>query len=162
RARAAPPDAAAPLVGRCTSGPIVHFARSAHVSRGQHPVRSPSVPPGSVDGMTPGADSATAPDAATLRRWRELLASEREAATLYDRLADSAGGERAEILRELADVERRHAAHWEERLRSAGAEVPVPSEPGLRTRLLASMARRFSLDSVLPLIERAEESDAGV
>ena len=118
--------------------------------------------PGSVDGMTPGADSATAPDAATLRRWRDLLASEREAATLYDRLADSAGGERAEILRELADVERRHAAHWEERLRSAGAEVPPPSRPGVRTRFLTATAKRFSLDAVLPLIERAEKSDAGL
>jgi vacuolar iron transporter family protein len=111
--------------------------------------------------MGAGPAEAT-PTAAQVRRWRDLLASEREAAALYDRLADAASGERSEILHELADVERQHAAHWEERLRSAGADVPAPSEPGLRTRLLASMARRFSLDSVLPLIERAEESDAGV
>jgi vacuolar iron transporter family protein len=117
---------------------------------------------GSVGAMTTGAERVAPPDAATLRRWRDLLASEREAAALYDRLAEDAEGERADILRELADVERRHAAHWEQRLRSAGAEVPPPSKPGVRTRLLTATARRFSLDAVLPLIERAEKSDAGL
>jgi VIT1/CCC1 family predicted Fe2+/Mn2+ transporter len=115
-----------------------------------------------VVGVTTGADRAAAPDAATLRRWRDLLASEREAATLYDRLAESTEGERADILRELADVERRHAAHWEQRLRSAGAEIPPPGKPGVRTRMLTATARRFSLDAVLPLIERAEKTDAGL
>ncbi len=97
-----------------------------------------------------------------MRKWRDMLASEREAAALYERLADAAEGERADILRELAAVERRHAAHWEERLRAAGQRVPDPSAPGLRTRLLATTARRVSLDAVLPLIERAERSDAGL
>jgi vacuolar iron transporter family protein len=115
-----------------------------------------------VEAVTTGADRASGPDAATLRRWRDLLASEREAATLYDRLADAAAGERAEILRELAGVERRHAAHWEDRLRSAGAQVPAAGAPGVRTRLLTATARHFSLDAVLPLIERAEKSDAGL
>jgi VIT1/CCC1 family predicted Fe2+/Mn2+ transporter len=115
-----------------------------------------------VEDVTTGADRATEPDRATLRRWRDLLASEREAATLYDRLSEGADGGRAEILRELASVERRHAAHWEGRLRSAGAEVPAPASPGVRTRLLTATARRFSLDAVLPLIERAEKSDAGL
>ena len=101
-------------------------------------------------------------DAASVRKWRDLLASEREAAALYDRLADGAEGERADILRELAGVERRHAAHWEERLRDAGQRVPSPSGPGLRTRLLVTAAGRLSLDAVLPIIERAEKSDAGV
>jgi vacuolar iron transporter family protein len=113
--------------------------------------------------VTTGAGRAeAAPSAAQVRRWLDLLASEREAAALYDRLAAAATGERSEILRELASVERRHAAHWEERLRSAAVEVPAPSPPRLRTRLLAGTARRVSLDAVLPLIERAEKSDAGV
>jgi VIT1/CCC1 family predicted Fe2+/Mn2+ transporter len=112
---------------------------------------------------TTGADrpGAAAPDAATVRRWRDLLASEREAATLYDQLATAASGERADILRELAGVERRHAAHWEEQLRAAGQPIPPASGPGLRTRLLTTTARRVSLEAVLPLIERAEKADAG-
>lgn len=101
-------------------------------------------------------------DRATAKKWKDLLASEREAAHLYDSLADSETGERAEILRELADVERRHAAHWEERLRAAGESIPDPAGPGLRTRTMGLAAKKLSLDAVLPLIERAERSDAGL
>jgi VIT1/CCC1 family predicted Fe2+/Mn2+ transporter len=108
-----------------------------------------------------GRPPSGSPDRASVRRWRDLLASEREAAALYDRLAEAASGERADILRELAEVERRHAAHWEGRLRAAGETVPAPAAPGLRTRALTTAARRFSLDAVLPLIERAEKADAG-
>lgn len=109
-----------------------------------------------MDGTTRRATKAD------LRRWRDLLTSEREAAYLYDSLADAETGERSEILRELAEVERKHAAHWEDQLRAAGAEVPPPAGPGVRTRALGAAARRLSLDAVLPAIERAERSDAGL
>lgn len=82
---------------------------------------------------------------------------------LYDALAETTTGERADILRELAEVERRHAAHWESRLREAGADVPpAPTKPGTRTRAMQLAARSLSLDAVLPAIERAERSDAGM
>ncbi|MEJ2578128.1 MAG: VIT1/CCC1 family protein [Kineosporiaceae bacterium] len=97
-----------------------------------------------------------------MRRWRELLASEREAAELYERVAAAESGERADILRELADVERRHAAHWEQRLRDAGQDVPEASAPGWRTRMLGGAARWLSSSAVLGLIERAERADAGM
>src|SRR3954471_24311403 len=100
--------------------------------------------------------------AQSAKKWRGLLASEREAAALYDGLADGETGERAEILRELAEVERRHAAHRESRLREAGLEVPPPGRAGMRTRLLTRIAQRVSLESVLPLIERANRGDAGL
>ena len=99
--------------------------------------------------------------AAKARRWRDLLAGEREAAQLYDRLAAAEVGERSEVLRELADVERKHAAHWEEQLRTAGLEVPTARGPSLRTRALGMVARRFSTSVVLPMVERAENADAG-
>ncbi|HEY6794087.1 MAG TPA: VIT1/CCC1 transporter family protein [Kineosporiaceae bacterium] len=99
---------------------------------------------------------------ASARRWRDLLAHERDAAALYDGLAASETGERAEILRGLAEVERRHAAHWESRLREAGLGVPPAGPVGLATRLLAATAQRVSLNVVLPLIERAELDGAGV
>lgn len=97
-----------------------------------------------------------------VKRWRELLASERDAAALYTRLAEAESGERQQIFRDLATIERGHAAHWESKLRSAGAEVPAPGRPSLRTRLLGTAASRLSVQAVLPLIERAERADAGM
>lgn len=99
---------------------------------------------------------------ARVKRWRALLAAERDAASLYSRLAGNETGERRRILSELADIERRHAAHWEGKLRDAGADVPAESGPSLRTRLLGTVAGRTSTATVLPLIERAERSDAGM
>ena len=101
-------------------------------------------------------------DAGSVKRWRELLASERDAATLYARIAEAETGERRSIFEELAAVERRHAAHWEAKIRGAGEAVPPPGRPGARTRLLATAARRLSPRAVLPLIERAERADAGM
>jgi VIT1/CCC1 family predicted Fe2+/Mn2+ transporter len=91
-----------------------------------------------------------------------MLASEWEAAALYQGLAAVETGERGEILRALAAVERRHAAHWEGKLREAGFEIPSRRGPGLRTRLLSAVARRVSLDVVLPIVEQAERGDAGL
>jgi len=45
-------------------------------------------------------DSTQAP----VRRWRELLASERDAASLYSRLAEAETGERQQIFRDLAAI----------------------------------------------------------
>ena len=101
-------------------------------------------------------------DTESIRRWRALLASERDAALLYSRLAETETGERREIFHELADIERKHAAHWEGKLRAAGAEVPPPGRPSLRTRLLGVAAKQLSTGTVLPLIERAERADASV
>ena len=101
-------------------------------------------------------------DAQSVRRWRELLASERDAASLYSLLADAETGEREQIFRDLADIERGHAAHWESKLRSAGADVPAPGRPGVRTRLLGAAAGALSVRAVLPLIERGERADAGM
>jgi VIT1/CCC1 family predicted Fe2+/Mn2+ transporter len=102
-------------------------------------------------------DNGTKP----VKRWRDMLASERDAAALYSRLADAETGERQEIFRELASIELKHAAHWEDKLREAGADVPVAGGPSLRTRLIGTAARRLSVETVLPMIERAEKADAG-
>ncbi len=98
----------------------------------------------------------------SVKRWRDMLASERDAAALYTRLADAETGERADIFRELASIELQHAAHWEGKLRDAGADVPAPRGPSLRTRLLGQAAHRMSVGAVLPMIERAERADAGL
>jgi VIT1/CCC1 family predicted Fe2+/Mn2+ transporter len=96
-----------------------------------------------------------------IRRWRALLAAERDAAALYDRLAAAETGERRAVLAELAAVERRHAAHWAGKLEQAGAPVPGRSRVSARTRLLGQVAKRWSVGRVLPLVERAERADAG-
>lgn len=97
-----------------------------------------------------------------VQRWRDLLNSERDAAALYARLAAAETGERRTIFEELAAIERRHAGHWEGKLRAAGADVPPPGRASLRTRLIGLTARRFSTAAVLPLIERGERADAGM
>jgi VIT1/CCC1 family predicted Fe2+/Mn2+ transporter len=96
-----------------------------------------------------------------VQRWRELLDSERDAAALYARMAAAETGERRTIFEELAAIERRHASHWEDKLQAAGATIPPPGRPSLRTRLIGLAARRLSTAAVLPLIERAERADAG-
>jgi len=118
-------------------------------------------PDGTWPPPEPGAAGARASDD-QVRRWRQMLASERDAAELYARLARAEAGERRNILEELAAVERRHAAHWEAKLTAAGAAVPPAGAPSLRTRLLATAARAFSARAVLPMIERAERADAGM
>jgi vacuolar iron transporter family protein len=101
-------------------------------------------------------------DVGRVNRWKQLLAGERDAEALYSRIAAAETGERQKIFEELASVERRHAAHWEELLRNAGVTVPPPGGPSLRTRLLSLGARRLSTNAVLPLIERGERADASV
>src|ERR1700692_4890205 len=95
-------------------------------------------------------------------RFRSLLASERRSVDLYSGLADAATGERREVLSELAAVERRHAAHWADRLRDLGEAVPGWRGSGPRTAVLGWVARRFSIDAVLAHLERAERADAGL
>ena len=95
-------------------------------------------------------------------RFRSLLASERRSADLYSGLADAATGERREVLTELATVERRHAAHWAGKLTEVGEPVPPNKPPGLRASALSWLARRLSVDAVLPYLERAEHADAGL
>jgi VIT1/CCC1 family predicted Fe2+/Mn2+ transporter len=101
-------------------------------------------------------------DRQAIARFRELLRSERQSAALYRGLAAGADGERRQIFLELAAAEERHAAHWAAKLTALGEDIPESRRPVLRTRLVSWLARRFSVDSVLPFVERAEHSDAGL
>jgi VIT1/CCC1 family predicted Fe2+/Mn2+ transporter len=91
-----------------------------------------------------------------------MLAAERQSAALYRGLAAGAQGERREVFEQLAAIEDRHAAHWASKLTEIGESVPDPRRPDLRTRVLGWVARHFSVDAVLPLVERAEHADAGM
>jgi VIT1/CCC1 family predicted Fe2+/Mn2+ transporter len=93
------------------------------------------------------------PSPAEVRRWRRLLADEREEAQVYRHLATRRTGEEREILLGLAVAEERHAAHWE---RLLGSEVGKRRAGQARMRLLALLARRFGSVFVLALAQRAE------
>jgi len=88
-----------------------------------------------------------------VRRWRRRLADERAEAAVYRDLATRRSGEEREILLSLAEAEERHAAHWE---RLLGDQAGRALRGGVRTRLLALLARRFGSVFVLALVQRAE------
>ena len=94
--------------------------------------------------MTTGSPSA--------HQARESLQAERDDAALYEVLANAERDPaRRDIFRELAEVERGHAATWEGRLRADGVD-PGPDRPSRRVRFLGWLARRFGARAVLPLV----------
>lgn len=96
-----------------------------------------------------------------LRRYRDHLQSEIDGAALYHALADAERDpERAAVLRRLAETEERHARHWFERLRAAGAAPATLPQPRLQPRLLSFLAHRFGTSAVLP-VARAMELHGG-
>jgi VIT1/CCC1 family predicted Fe2+/Mn2+ transporter len=103
--------------------------------------------------------SPAGPLPATVRRWRRLLADERESARVYQELAARRDGEEREILLGLAAAEERHALHWERQL---GAQAVDPGRGNLRMRLLGLLDRRFGWVFVLALIEQAERRASGI
>ena len=105
-------------------------------------------------------DNRARKDRHAAARFRSALDSERRSAALYRGLAAGATGERQQVFLELAAVEERHAAHWAAKLIDLGERVPEPGGPGLRTRLLSWLARRFSVDAVLPFVEPRSASIA--
>lgn len=94
-----------------------------------------------------------APTARDRRRWAKYLVNERAEARVYRELAARRSGEEQAILLALADAEGRHEAHW---LGLLGGEPGRLPRPGLGTRVLAVMARRFGSIFVLALAQNAE------
>ncbi|TAN39171.1 MAG: rubrerythrin family protein [Verrucomicrobia bacterium] len=93
-------------------------------------------------------------------RWQQSLAAERNAAALYQAIADAEPqSAAAQLYLKLADTERRHAAHWEQKLQAAGIAVS-PVRLQWRTRVLSWLARRFGAGFVLPTLAEIER-DAG-
>lgn len=98
-----------------------------------------------------------------VKRYLQYLASERKAARLYDALAELTDGDRREALLELAEIERRHAAHWIDLLERAGAEIPPDDETlDPDDREVLERAKQYSLDSVLTDLEEAEREAESV
>lgn len=99
------------------------------------------------------------PTAQDVRRWRDNLKGEWEAAALYRALADTEkDSSRAGVLRELADVEDHHAARWRGFLVEAGEPLPQAGRTW-RGRLVQWLARRFGVRAILPAVMANELAD---
>lgn len=101
-----------------------------------------------------GADTA---------RSLENLKLERDAIALYDALAAIEKDERrASAFRTIAGNERRHAEIWASKLREQGVEVPPPSPPRLRVRLIIFLARLFGTHAVSDLVQALEGDEEAI
>jgi vacuolar iron transporter family protein len=97
--------------------------------------------------------------AADIERYRTNLRDELNGAALYAELAAAeADPLRKDLFTQLAQSEASHAQLWREKLAAAGLR-DERFVPGLRTRLLAKLARRFGPGFVLPGIAAAEFAD---
>ncbi|HEX7055543.1 MAG TPA: VIT1/CCC1 family protein [Burkholderiales bacterium] len=94
-----------------------------------------------------------------IARWRAYLRDELEGAALYKALADAERDPvRRDLFLQLSRAEAQHAEAWREKLQAAGVHEPAHS-PGLRTRVLGWLARRFGPQFVLPAIAAGEFAD---
>lgn len=92
-------------------------------------------------------------------RYRKYLDAELEAMALYSGLADAEiDTQRAEIFRELAGVEKRHAKRWADKLGLTPEDLER-YRPGFRIRMLHYLARRFNTRRVMSLVLRIEKAD---
>lgn len=97
-----------------------------------------------------------------VRRYLDYLRAERDAAAMYRALAALSEGEPAEALFELAEIEDRHAAHWEQLARDNGLAIPEDDgELDSASEQLVVRAQRLSLGAVLPELEKAERDAQG-
>jgi VIT1/CCC1 family predicted Fe2+/Mn2+ transporter len=88
------------------------------------------------------------------------LVDEVNGAALYDSLAAAEKDTRlAEVYRRLANVERKHADRWRQKLEAAGETIP-DLRVSWRTKTLGLIARRFGVGVVLPSVQALEQTDS--
>ena len=95
-----------------------------------------------------------------LERFRTLWGDELGGAALYRSLAEHADERRRPVFHALAAAEARHAEHWANQLRAAGITDLTPPRLPFRVRVLRQLAKRFGTEAILPIVLRAEASDA--
>jgi hypothetical protein len=99
------------------------------------------------------------PTAQDIERYRKNWQDEIDSAARYHAMADVEGRAGvATVYRDLAAMEEKHAAFWEQRLTDAGAPAG-PRRIGWRTRVLVWLASHFGAGLVLPTIAAAEHRD---
>ncbi|MQF48449.1 hypothetical protein FIM08_00875 [SAR202 cluster bacterium AC-647-N09_OGT_505m] len=91
--------------------------------------------------------------------YKSYLKGELETAGLYEAMADTEGNsERADVFRQLAHAEMRHASMWAEKL-GIDPDTLVPTRGGVRLHLLKWAAQRFGTHRMIPLILRGTSKD---
>jgi VIT1/CCC1 family predicted Fe2+/Mn2+ transporter len=94
-------------------------------------------------------------------RYRANLQGEIDSASLYRTLAKTEQNpDIAKVYDKLASIEEAHAEFWKSQLRESGAGIP-DLQPGMRTRALRWLARRFGPQFVLPTVNTLEQLDSG-
>jgi VIT1/CCC1 family predicted Fe2+/Mn2+ transporter len=95
------------------------------------------------------------------QRYTANLQGEIDGAALYRTLSQTEKDPKlSQIYGRLAAVEEAHAEFWKRRIEALGRRVPQ-LYPGLRTRALAWLARRFGPSFVLPTVNTLEQADSG-
>ncbi len=80
--------------------------------------------------------------------WREEMSS----AYLYRRLAAREDGSRQSLFLDLATAAERQAGLWMQKMLSAGTVLPAAFTPGLRTRIVGWLIRRFNPRAIKPIL----------
>src|SRR6516165_4065568 len=94
-------------------------------------------------------------------RYTANLQGEVDSAALYRTLAQTEKNPQlAQVYQRLAAIEEAHAEYWRDHISAIDHRLPV-LRPGLRTRALAWLARRFGPAFVLPTIDTLEHLDSG-
>ncbi len=95
------------------------------------------------------------------RRYQANWQAESEAVYLYRRLGTTEENPQLkEVYGKLADNEEKHVALWAGKLSESGSD-PGVFKPGLKTKILALLAKRLGAGSVIPLIASIEKGAAG-
>jgi VIT1/CCC1 family predicted Fe2+/Mn2+ transporter len=91
--------------------------------------------------------------------WTEYYLDEMDAAWLYRQLAAAEPDpQRRSIFERLVKVEDAHVERWRVLFQAAGGALPDHA-PSFRTRVLASLGKRFGSSAVLPIIVRQESQE---
>jgi VIT1/CCC1 family predicted Fe2+/Mn2+ transporter len=91
-----------------------------------------------------------------IARFREFLQSEVDGAAVYRAMAAAENDAHlASVYGRLAEVEERHAAIWEDKLRKAGVSIAA-RRPTFRSRVLMALARRFGAQFLVPAVANVE------
>src|SRR6266704_1795491 len=91
-----------------------------------------------------------------IERYRTNYLSEQDGSELYKSLAETERDPHlAELYRRMSQTEQRHASIWADYLHKAGEPVPTYTT-GWRIRMTIWLAKRFGVNSVLPMVSSME------